>query len=317
MYHHCLFCSSHLGTNEIIEQFPVGRTLAFDRWKGRLWVVCPHCQRWNLAPIEERWEAVESAEDRFRATPQRMQYENIGIAHTREGTQLIEVGGASPAELATWRYGRRLRSRRWYHWLNVVGALALGVPGHRGYYLRNKVIANIPAAVAPNRRELTLKWKDVSPATFVLGPQGELTAQIPLRHRPFGVRTPLNIPEPLSQAILLRSLYAVNQIGGSRVDVERAVQLLADLPPHQRSVAWRRTQSDALKVVERWRSGFWRAYVVNAETYVKRSLQKYHLLATEMGLSEETERLAFEGELVALQERWREAEEIAQIADSL
>ncbi len=51
-----------------IEHFPVGRRLAFDAAKGRLWVVCHHCGRWNLSPLEERWEAIEECERLFRGT---------------------------------------------------------------------------------------------------------------------------------------------------------------------------------------------------------------------------------------------------------
>ena len=40
-------------------------------------------------------------------------------------------------------------------------------------------------------------------------------------------------------------------------------------------------------------------------------------LALEMALHEETERRAMEGELAALTEMWRQAEEIAAIADRL
>jgi hypothetical protein len=40
-------------------------------------------------------------------------------------------------------------------------------------------------------------------------------------------------------------------------------------------------------------------------------------LAFEMALHEEQERRALEGELLALERAWREAEEIAQIADNL
>ena len=58
MYATCLFCNRPLGHNESIEHFPVGRRLAFDAAKGRLWVVCPACERWNLTPLEERWEAI-------------------------------------------------------------------------------------------------------------------------------------------------------------------------------------------------------------------------------------------------------------------
>ena len=59
MYATCLFCKKALGNNEALESFPVGKRLAFDAAKGRLWVVCSHCERWNLSPLEERWEAIE------------------------------------------------------------------------------------------------------------------------------------------------------------------------------------------------------------------------------------------------------------------
>ena len=56
MYSTCLFCNGSLGANEAIEPFPVGERLAFDAAKGRLWVICRRCERWNLSPLEERWE---------------------------------------------------------------------------------------------------------------------------------------------------------------------------------------------------------------------------------------------------------------------
>ena len=62
MYSHCLVCNADLGTNEAIEHFQVGTRLAFDAAKGLLWVVCRGCERWNLTPIEERWEAIEECE---------------------------------------------------------------------------------------------------------------------------------------------------------------------------------------------------------------------------------------------------------------
>src|SRR5581483_12380959 len=50
MYSTCLFCHEPLGSNDTFETFPVGRRLAFDGAKGRLWVVCKQCERWNLSP---------------------------------------------------------------------------------------------------------------------------------------------------------------------------------------------------------------------------------------------------------------------------
>ncbi|MDH5235738.1 MAG: hypothetical protein OEW77_12335, partial [Gemmatimonadota bacterium] len=59
MFQTCIFCLKPLGANESIETFPVGRRLAFDAAKGRLWVVCRNCERWNLSPLDTRWEAIE------------------------------------------------------------------------------------------------------------------------------------------------------------------------------------------------------------------------------------------------------------------
>lgn len=111
MYTTCLFCNRDLGSNTLLPMFPVGRRLAFDPERGRLWVVCTRCDRWNLAPIEERWEAVEECERQFRTTRLRYSTGNIGLAQLRDGIDLVRIGSALRPELAAWRYGRLLR--RW------------------------------------------------------------------------------------------------------------------------------------------------------------------------------------------------------------
>lgn len=58
MFTRCIHCTEDLGTNESVEHFQVGSKLAFDSGKGRLWVICAHCARWNLTPLDERREAV-------------------------------------------------------------------------------------------------------------------------------------------------------------------------------------------------------------------------------------------------------------------
>ena len=100
MYSTCLFCNTSLGANEIVEHFPVGRRLAFDSTKGRLWAVCTHCRNWNLAPIDERWEAIEECERAFRGTPLRVSTDNIGLATMREGLDLVRVGKPLRPEFA-------------------------------------------------------------------------------------------------------------------------------------------------------------------------------------------------------------------------
>ena len=112
MYSTCIFCHSSLGKNEAIEQFPIGRKLAFDGAKGRLWAVCAKCGRWNLTPIEERWEAIEECEKQFRGTILRSSTDQIGLARIREGTDLIRIGEPLRPEFAAWRYGRHFNRRR-------------------------------------------------------------------------------------------------------------------------------------------------------------------------------------------------------------
>src|SRR6185437_12694448 len=87
---------------------PVGRRLAYDPRKGRLWVVCTRCGRWNLTPLEERWEAIDDAERLFRGTRLRMSTDNIGLACLRGSFELVRIGPALLPEIASWRYGARL-----------------------------------------------------------------------------------------------------------------------------------------------------------------------------------------------------------------
>ena len=112
MYSTCIFCHEGLGKNEAIEHFPVGRRLAFDAAKGRLWVVCKACERWNLTPLEERWEAIEECERLFRDTKLRVSTENIGLTRLKEGTTLVRVGEPQRPEMAAWRYGDQFNRRR-------------------------------------------------------------------------------------------------------------------------------------------------------------------------------------------------------------
>ena len=107
----CLFCHTDLGANDTVPECPVGQRLAFDSTRGRLWVVCTHCGRWNLTPIEERWEPIERCERLFRDTWQRYTVENIGVARTKSRLELVRIGAALPPEIASWRYGARLQ--RW------------------------------------------------------------------------------------------------------------------------------------------------------------------------------------------------------------
>jgi hypothetical protein len=133
MYSTCLFCKAKLGANQAIENFPVGKRLAFDAERGRLWVVCSRCRRWNLTPLEERWEAVEECERRFAGVRARFSTDQIGLARLPEGMDLVRVGRPRRPEFAAWRYGERFtrRYRAGLAWgvggLGLMGASMMGV----------------------------------------------------------------------------------------------------------------------------------------------------------------------------------------------
>lgn len=137
MYSTCLFCYRDLGRNDFVENFQVGRRLAFDSAKGRLWVVCRGCERWNLTPVEERWEAIEECERAFSDVKQRVSTDNIGLARLREGIELVRIGSPKLPEMAAWRYGDQFGRRRRRHLVSygipsvavaafIVGDIALG-----------------------------------------------------------------------------------------------------------------------------------------------------------------------------------------------
>jgi hypothetical protein len=125
VYRSCLFCHQPLGTNQVLEHSPAGQRFAFDQTRGRLWVICLHCRRWNLTPFEDRWEVIEQSERLFRETHLRLSTPNIGLARLGDGTDLIRVGKPLRPEFAAWRYGRQFLSRRPIRLIRGLGGAGL------------------------------------------------------------------------------------------------------------------------------------------------------------------------------------------------
>jgi hypothetical protein len=115
----CLFCDLELG--------PDSRA-AFDPWLGRLWRVCRNCRRWNVVPMEERWETLEGLErlarDRGRTV---LRTEHLDLVDTGDG-ELIRVGRAPRPELAGWRYGDVLPAAEARGFLAWLRRAVLGMP---------------------------------------------------------------------------------------------------------------------------------------------------------------------------------------------
>ena len=365
MYRTCIFCSADLGSNESIEEFPVGRSIAFDGWKGRLWAICPKCARWNLAPIEERWEATETAEKLFRDSRLRAQSENIGLAKLPDGTRLIRIGEALPGELAAWRYGGQLTSRRNRYVLGVVGAAALGAGVMFGvphllaaagitisggsslfnvanmafqYRKANRVVQRLDADASPTGAPLELRRYQLNGARVERGGEEGIALHLPnalesVPQRQEGGRTVWSIPcltltGAPARTVLGRAMVDANASGASRRNVGRAVELLAragSAEEYMRALAVREAALPLQRVPNyRGKRGARRAFgrvrgeVIPMEVRTGRNkLARPESLALEMALHEETERRALQGELAALEAAWREAEEIAGIADAL
>jgi hypothetical protein len=314
MYSACLFCQSTLGTNEVIEAFPVGRRLAFDPEKGRLWIVCLHCRQWNLTPLEERWEAVEQCERRFRATRVRVSTEEIGLARLREGLDLVRVGHPLRPEFAAWRYGEQLGRRR-RRALALAGAATVmggavlvsgamagalaAVPLGVLYQVRNlpawlhgqRVVARVPAgrrwSFVVRRHHLNHAWLHAEPESDAWALQLRYDGGERRFTGHAGVRATSHL------------MAGVNSFGASSAQVDGAVSLLDQAGDPQRYVAHvaRRAQElGSLAVAE-----------LPAEVR----------LAIEMSAHEDAERRALEGELSELRDAWEAAETVASIADDL
>jgi hypothetical protein len=318
-----MFCHTSLGKNEAIEHFPVGRRLAFDAAKGRLWAVCRECERWNLSPLDERWEAIEECEQLFRDTKLRVSTDNIGLARLKEGTTLVRVGDPQRPEMAAWRYGDQFHRRRRRHYAMftagavVVGGVIMAGPvmglfGGVGTQLaiqgtsliRQRTIARVPV------NGTVLKLNQPMLKKVVVGPDEAGGIKIEFPHKPFDWRKQwtgwrkyeglieLAGDEAISAARHL--LPRINQSGGSSHDVAEAVKVLEQTrgdEPFGRFASIAKAYGDSPASVA--------------------SLDASARLALEMSLHEDDERQALEGELALLEDRWREAEEVAAISDDM
>jgi hypothetical protein len=108
----CLACSRAFPPNAELEFLSVGRRIAFDPGRGRLWLVCGWCGHWSLVPMELRWEAVEELERRARGRSTLLKATDRISLLAMGRLEAVRVGQAHAEEEAWWRYGKTLRGRR-------------------------------------------------------------------------------------------------------------------------------------------------------------------------------------------------------------
>lgn len=337
MLSECFFCNTKLDHNPDIENCPQGRRIAFDSKLGRLWVVCGACGRWNLTPAEDRWEAIEDCERKFRDSRVRLCTDQIGMARLPSGLDLVRIGDPVLPEFAAWRYGSQLlRRRMWSGPRKAVKALAW------------------PGAVAAGA-VIAASFGTVGAAAWV-GAAALVLHRY--RHRP-ALAIPLEsggtlglAPEQIQHAELIRAEDESEQwamwVGcepedappEARVEYTAAGEpralltggdgrtaaalILPNLNPLggdgrmvQAAVGWIQAvggPSQALHVFARSR------LVRSPFDTIERSLVSLHpeaRLALEMALHEEEEQRALRGELTILRWAWRQEEALASIVDSL
>ena len=358
MFTTCLFCHTDLGANHHLPTFPVGRRLAYDARKGRLWVICTRCGRWNLTPLEERWEAIDESERLFRGTRLRMSTDNIGLAQFRGGFELVRVGPALLPEIASWRYGTRLaryepedtdpRPGLFIRGARLIarataGAL-VGYAHSVGFsddaVLRMRTFRRgggiLLRAADEYGHPIVVRYQHLGDAELVR-PEKDAHWQLKLRHDS-GVAI-------LAQSPALRvagKMLATLNVGvASHAEVQHAIAKLDDAGDPEGYFArvaslamrtsWGRfpdakddgraqprgsfSERLALQLANR---SFWgRGGTGSDEQTPLFRLPAVDRLALEMAANEDIERRALLGELEALHAAWKDAEEIAAIADEM
>jgi hypothetical protein len=255
--------------------------------------------------------------------------DEIGLARLREGLELVRIGAPQRPEMAAWRYGDQFGRRR-RRAILLGGAAVAAVGGYviagpvmgllgggsisliniwnvtRSLYRSRSVAARVPrregASLVVSREQLdqaALVWEAF-----------DRRWSLDVSHRPVYLREPEWWERGSArQSTMLRGDDAV-----------RAARVL--LPSVNSSGARRGTVRDAVRVLEE-RPVPEALFEYAARTFAQRgrvglkTVPTSVRLALEMSANEETERRALEGELHLLEAAWRDAEEIAGIADDM
>lgn len=339
----CAWCNAAFPPNDAIQEIPVGRRLAFDETRGRLWVVCRRCERWNLAPIETRWEAIEACARAFRDTRLRASTGQVGLARLRDGTELVRIGAPIPTEFAAWRYGDQFGRRRARAIaLGVAGVAAAGAVAGGAIAVGASLTAFLPVihltsilnAVLTTGAHLRQKPVDdpaggrVIPIGFprlisASDDEGGWGLEVPYTSRvtddgdPIGswwsrslnksVATgSLRLVGAPAREVLARHAPRLNRAGASSSRIRGAVELIAASGGAEGLPTF----------LARHRARF-TAQQTFGDSGELRSLPAEVRLALEMAAHEEVERAVLAGELAALEAQWRVAEEEAVISDNL
>lgn len=283
----------------------------------------------------------------YSATRLRVSTDNIGLARLSEGLELVRIGQPQRPEFAAWRYGDQFGRRRRRHLIySTAGIAALagivvagpatgliaggswgiwhGANALRNLYQAQRVRVRLQL---PGRDDPVIIRKRHLDDVRLVSAADDSTWQLHVAHErtektPFWWESLRQVTSPrpdagprdltvLSGDDALRAagqlLPQLNAAGARAAQVQGAVRLIEDVgDPVQLFAAQ----------AERGRPGP-RSRRTQPRGLIIGELPTEVRLALEMAAHEETERRALEGELVLLEEAWRDAEEIAAIADDM
>ena len=307
MYTSCAFCNATLDGDGGPSGLGVGRRLAFDEWRARLWVVCPKCSRWNLTPLDDRLERIEAVAR--AAADARLLASTEQVALLRwQRYDLIRIGKPLRVELAGWRYGERLRARNRERAKVVVpltlAAVGLGVAanvalgGSFGFLAWN---------LGRTADDIYVWMVGTRPVRLVEPPICDHCGTI-LRLRTRHVQHARVVPDSHQDLAVLVSCPTCHREAALLTGPDAHALLRQGLAYLNVRRSSRRKAEDAARVVDEAGGADQLIKNVARRELTLRSLRPEGRLALEMAVDERAE-------ILELERQWHEAEEIAEIAD--
>jgi|GEM_PF-2623654 len=307
MYRTCAFCNGAFDGDGGPSGLGVGRRLAFDEWRGRLWVICGRCGRWNLTPFDDRLDRIERVAQ--AASRGRVAAATEQVALIRwEQYDFVRVGKPPRIEYATWRYGERLKARR-REQLKYVLPLTVAAVGLT--IAVNAVAGGSMFAFVGNTAQLGRYMY-----TGIIGQRRVILEEPPICASCGAVMVVR--ARHLQRARMVRDAHAgmglaltcpnCGREGAQLIGSDAQLALRRGLTYLNLKKPRRQRAEDAARLVDSAGGPDALVHDVARAELTLRSLRPERRLALEMAVEEQVE-------VQELERRWREAEELAEIAD--
>ena len=270
-------------------------------------MVCPRCSRWNLTPFDDRLERIEAV---ARAASQgRIAASTQQVALIRwERYDLVRVGKPPRVELATWRYGERLRNRQRERMKVVVpltvAAIGLGIAANVAAGGGFGVVVWNVHRLADRFYVWLVGGRKVQLVEPPICAHCGTLMQLRARH----VQYARIVPDRHAEMAVVLSCPKCRQEGAQLTGTDAIQVLRQGLTYMNLDKGGRRRAEDAAREVDQVGGADQLVRDIARRELTLRSLRAERGLALEMAVDERAE-------VEELERQWKEAEEIADIAD--